>query len=87
MIEVNGHELLDQMKRPRKSSTISTRSRSAFGFACSDIALLIAENFAHLSNLGAMVLDPVQDHLTKRQCDITWRSISQIEMAASGEKP
>ena len=53
------------MGMPGRFSWNLTLSRSAFGFACSDIALQIAENFAHLSNLGAMVVYPVQDNLPK----------------------
>ena len=45
---------------------ISTRSRSVFSFACSDIAVQIgAEMFALLSKLGVMVFDPAQDNLPK----------------------
>ena len=56
---INKPELVDQMSRPRKFSWISTQSMSAFSFASSDIALQIG------AELGAMVVNPVQDNLPK----------------------
>ena len=52
------------MGRAGKFSWNLTLSRPAFGFACSDVALRIgAEMLALFSRLGAMVFDPVQEHL------------------------
>jgi len=52
------------MGMPGRFSWNLTLSRSAFGFACSDVALRIgAEMRALFSGLGAMVFDPVQEHL------------------------
>ena len=63
-IGVNEPALVDQMGMPGRFSWNLTLSRSAFGFACSDVALRIgAEMLALFSRLGAMVFDPVQEHL------------------------
>ena len=63
-IGVNGPALVEQMGRAGKFSWNLTLSRPAFGFACSDVALRIgAEMLALFSRLGAMVFDPVQEHL------------------------
>ena len=65
-----GRQVVDQMGRPGKFSWNSTLSSSAFGFACSDIALrfqIDAEMLALFGKLGAMVFDSVQDHLPKEE--------------------
>ena len=61
-IGVNKPALVDQMGMPGQFSWNLTLSRSAFGFACSDVALQIGTEMM-LVLFCRMVFDPVQDHL------------------------